>query len=174
MTVFFMSMVMVMGPTPPGTGSNEGGFFLHGFKIHVAGQFGFTGFGHADAVDAHVDDHGAFFDPVGLNILGHAGGNDEDISPFAVFDHLVFGGAGMDAGDGAVGAVEFLDHDGHHGFAHDIGTAHHDNFFAFGVAGGTHDELLAAGRGAGQEGILADEDAAHVHRDGRRPRLYRG
>ena len=64
----------------------------------------------------------------------------------------------------ALAPSPFLDHDGHHGFAHDVGAAHHHHFLTLGIAVGPIDELLAARRGAGQEGIVADQDAAHVHR----------
>ena len=68
-TVFFMSMVMVMGPTPPGTGvmalaTSHG--FLEG---HVALEDAFAVGGLTDFVHADVDHHGAGFDHVTLDIF---------------------------------------------------------------------------------------------------------
>ena len=106
MTVFFMSMVMVMGPTPPGTGVMKEALAAQDSKCDVALQDGLAGLlADADPVDADVDDTAAFFDPVALDVFGHARGHDEDVGPAAVLDDLILGGAGVDAGDGGVGAL---------------------------------------------------------------------
>ena len=57
-SVLRMSMAMVMGPTPPGTGVMARRLRAHGREVHVAGQLA-----RVEAVDADVDDDRALASP---------------------------------------------------------------------------------------------------------------
>ena len=75
-----MSMAMVMGPTPPGTGvmaEQSGADFV---ERDVAGE-AVAGFlaGVFDAVDADIDDDGTGFHPVRLDHFRAADRGDEDV-----------------------------------------------------------------------------------------------
>ena len=76
-----ISMAMVIGPTPPGTGVMAPALF-GGFVIgDVADEprLALALLGRRDAVDADIDDGRAGLDPVALDHLRPADGGDEDV-----------------------------------------------------------------------------------------------
>ncbi len=169
LTVLLMSMVMVMGPTPPGTGD--------GVRMNVAGEsaalgeeffeaireitekvLGFPKVG--DAVGANIDNRGAGparrggLDPVRLHeaCFAHGGNDDigatEDIGQIARF--------GMTDGDSSIGVHE----EKSHGLADDVAAAEDDGVGAFDLDVVAAQNFHAARGSAGnQAGASADEPA---------------
>ena len=72
----------------------------------------------------------------------------------------------MDNGYRGIRPLGLLQHDIGNGFSHNVRTAHHHDLGAVSCKTGPDDELLNAGRGAGQIPRLfsADHEAAHIDR----------
>jgi hypothetical protein len=79
-SVFFISIAIVIGPTPPGTGVSAEATSLTASYIAVADE-AITALARAviHAVDADVDDDGAGLDHVGRHEVGATDRSHEDI-----------------------------------------------------------------------------------------------
>ena len=109
-TVFFISMVIVMGPTPPGTGVMAPAISLAFSKVYIASEdrdhlAGLFALLLSDAVYAYVDYTGTRFDPFRLYETGYARSDDEDVCSFAVVFEVF--SAGMHYGDRGVCSFGF-------------------------------------------------------------------
>ncbi len=83
-TVFFMSIVMVIGPTPPGTGVMALALLRRFLEGHVSLEDSFAIGGFSHLIYSHVDHHGSRLYPVALDIFRDPGGNDQDVRAQAV------------------------------------------------------------------------------------------
>ena len=130
-----------------GDGAAFGGDFVEG---DVADEFvAFFGAGCFDAVDADIDDDGAFFDVLGFEEFGAADGGDDDVG--LAGDGAEVAGAGVGDGDGGITAGTFGHEQEGHGFADDHAAADDDGVGACGFDAGVDEESLAAEGGAGDE-----------------------
>ena len=109
-----------------------------------------------DAVDADVDDDGAWLDHVALDERGDAGGGDEDVGFLGESGEI--GGPLVATDDGGVLAHE---HDGD-GFADVVAGADNDGDLAAGLDAGVLDHLDDREGGAGSEAGPAVDDVADV------------
>lgn len=130
-----------------GDGAAFGGDFVEGDVTH---QFvAFFGAGGFNAVDADVDDNGAFLDVFGFEEFGAADGGDDDIG--LAGDGAEVAGAGVGDGDGGVASGAFGHEEKCHGFANDHAATDDDRVSAAGFDAGVDEKALAAEGGAGDE-----------------------
>ena len=89
------------GPDAPRYRRNRRSDGAGGIKIDIADQLGFVGafFRGGHAVDAHIDNHGAGFDPIAFDHFRAADSGDKDIRFAATFFEVRR--ALMGHGDGA-------------------------------------------------------------------------
>ena len=147
-------MVIVSGPTPPGTGVIEPATWLTGLEIDVAHQPGLG------AIDAHVDHRAPGLTMSAVTNFARPMATIEDIGRTG--DAGQVAAAAVANGHGGVAAGPFL-HE-HHGdrLANDLAAAHDDHV---GPGRGNlmpQEDLLDAVRSAGQEQRPALHDAADV------------
>lgn len=138
-------------------GTSNGGYAV---KVDIAREAeagGAGGIGHAGGAD--IDDGGAGLDHIGRDVAGAADGGDEDVG-LAAFTGEVFG-VGVDAGDGGV-AVLLLQHELHHGFAHDVAAPYYDALPAGGGDAVAPEEGEDAQWGGTDEAGQADGEATNV------------
>ena len=158
-----MSIVTVIGPTPPGTGVMAEAFSLTGSKSTSPTRrkpLGEDVIGHA--VDADVDDDAAGGHHLGLDGPGHAHGRDEDIGlerePAEVRRR------GVAHGHRGVGALALLDEHGRQRLADDVAPAADDDVLAVRAVAAADEELDDAVGRAGQRAGLAPQHLADVDR----------
>ncbi len=146
-----ISMAMVIGPTPPGTGVMAPAALRRLGIGDVADESGlaFAFFGRGDAIDADIDDGSARLDPVALDHFGPADGGHQNVG--GAGERRQVPGAAVRDGDGAVGGEQKIGHR----LADDVGAAD-DNRVEAGQVLAAHalDQKHRAGRRARHEGRL--------------------
>lgn len=181
-----MSIVTVMGPTPPGTGvmwpatfftsENLNSFVsgAHGvsesspftFEIDVADEFGFASLRVDHSRDADVDDAGSLLDHVGLDEVRHARRRHDDVGVQTERLELLRRGEAMAHGDCGVhrarlvAAVRVQQHENRQPDV--LRSAHDDRVLAEGLDVRSLDELLHRERRARDERVDVQAQPADV------------
>ena len=150
-TVLYSSIAMVMGPTPPGTGVIAEAFSPHALELHIPDDAAI-----GQAVDAHVDHHGAgahhLRDDQARNTRRHhqnigEHGEHAQIAGFLVADaHRRF----------------LLHQHQRHGLADDVAGADDDDIAALDRDVLVLEDLLYAIRRAGRKHRVAGDQATDV------------
>jgi hypothetical protein len=138
--VFISSMVIVIGPTPPGTGVMCEATSLDAVEIDVAAQLAFVVAVHAD-----VDHDRARLDHVGGHVLRRPTADHDDVGLAGVVAQVR--GRAMAYGHGGVGLQEQQ----RHRLADRVRAADHDRVLAAQIDAGGLDQLHAAVGRAGAE-----------------------
>ena len=150
---FSMSMTLVIGPVPPGTGVSMPATSADAGLVAVALEAG-VGVGRAE-----VDDDGARLHPVRLDHLGPADGQAEDVCLPA--DAGQVDRAAVGDGDGGVA----MEQEQRHGLADDVAAPHDDRLFALEFDAGLFQQLDGAGgRRRDEEGRSIRCQAARIQR----------
>ena len=146
-----------MGPTPPGTGVIREATSATPAKWTSPQSRAVVAF-----VDSDVDDDGAGLDPVGLDLLGPAHRDDEDVG--LPGERGGVAGRGVADRHGRIAARPFLDEEQGHRLAHELRSAQDDRVGAAGLDPRVEQQLADAQRRAGDEPRTALRQQAEVLR----------